>query len=44
MGLISKKDLFYTDYSWTVLAGDDPKIIGMPDSNLLNRKEGYEIL
>ena len=44
MGLISKTDLYYNDYSWTALAGDNPKITGEPDSTLLNRKEGYEIL
>ncbi|RKR05794.1 hypothetical protein C8C83_5145 [Flavobacterium sp. 90] len=44
MGLIAKADLHYKDYSWTVLAGDDPRISGEPDSTLLNRKEGYEIL
>lgn len=44
MGLITKSDLYYTDYSWTVLNEDNPKITGEPDSTLLNRKEGYEIL
>lgn len=44
MGLISKSDLYYKDYSWTVLSGDDPKITGEPDNTLLNRKEGYEVL
>jgi hypothetical protein len=44
MGLITKNDLYHTDYSWTALAGDNPKITGKPDSTLLNRKEGYEIL
>ena len=44
MALITKTELFYQDYSWTVLSGDNPKISGEPDSTLLNRKEGYEIL
>lgn len=44
MGLITKSDLHYTDYSWTALKGDDPKISGEPDSTLLSRKEGYEVL
>jgi hypothetical protein len=44
MELISKNDLYYTDYSWIALTGDNPKITGKPDSTLLNRKEGYEIL
>ena len=41
---ITKTDLYYSDYSWTVIPDDDPRITGQPDSTLLNRKEGYEIL
>lgn len=44
MAVISKDDLYYKDYSWTVYANDNPKITGEPDSTLLNREEGYEIL
>ncbi|HRS67640.1 MAG TPA: hypothetical protein P5564_03405 [Paludibacteraceae bacterium] len=44
MALIAKSDLFYSDYSWTVIPGDNPKVTGEPDSTLLNRKEGYEII
>lgn len=44
MALITKSDLHYNDYSWTSYTGDNPKIKGEPDSTLLNRKEGYEIL
>lgn len=44
MPTISKDDLYYDDYSWTVYANDDPEVTGKPDSTLLNRKEGYEIL
>ncbi|PLX08446.1 MAG: hypothetical protein C0596_06205 [Marinilabiliales bacterium] len=44
MALISKSDLYYKYYSWTASSGDDPKITGTPDSTLLNRNEGYEIL
>lgn len=40
----SKPDLGYKDYSWTTYNGDDPHITGEPDSTLLNRKEGYEVL
>ncbi|ETI89122.1 MAG: hypothetical protein Q607_CBUC00182G0102 [Clostridium butyricum DORA_1] len=43
MGLITRSELKY-DYSWTVLNGDNPKITGVPDSTLLNRNEGYEVL
>lgn len=44
MALITKSDLYYKDYSWTTILGDNPKMTGQPDSTLLNRKEGYEIL
>ncbi|MEO0037044.1 MAG: hypothetical protein RIQ59_255 [Bacteroidota bacterium] len=44
MTLITKSELFYNDYLWTTYSNDNPKITGEPDSTLLNRKEGYEIL
>jgi hypothetical protein len=44
MALYSKNDMIYKDYSWTTYNDDNPKITGEPDSTLLNRKEGYEIL
>ncbi len=44
MALITKSDLHYKDYSWTAVKGDDPRVSGEPDSTLLSRKEGYEIL
>ena len=44
MSLIDKSDLKYKDYTWTTYSHDNPKISGKPDSTLLNRKEGYEIL
>ena len=44
MALLLKTELYYKDYSWTALSGDNPKISGEPDSSLLNRKEGYEVL
>ena len=43
MALISKSDLKYT-YSWTAIGDDDPKKTGKPDSTLLSRNEGYEVL
>jgi hypothetical protein len=43
MPLLQKSDLAYS-YSWTAIHGDDPKQTGEPDSTLLNRKEGYEVL
>ena len=44
MAIIAKHNLQYTDYSWTALRGDDPRMTGTPDSTLLNRYEGYEVL
>ena len=41
--LMTKKDLIYS-YSWSVYKDDDPKVSGEPDSTLLNRNEGYEML
>lgn len=43
MTLINKSDLLYT-YSWTAIGDDDPKKTGKPDSTLLSRNEGYEVL
>jgi len=31
-------------YGWEHTKSDDPKLTGEPDSNLLNRSEGYEVL
>jgi len=36
-------DLQYK-YSWEHTKKDDPKLRGEPDSSLLNRSEGYEVL
>lgn len=44
MAIITKSDLFYSDYSWTAIPGDSPRVSGEPDSTLLSRKEGYEVL
>lgn len=44
MALMAKNELYYDDYSWEHIYGDDPEVTGQPDSTLLNRKEGYEIL
>lgn len=43
MPLLMKSDLKYV-YSWTAVAPDDPKVAGYPDSVLLNRNEGNEVL
>jgi hypothetical protein len=43
MSLITKADLQYT-YSWTAIPPDDSRVTGIPDSTLLNRNEGYEVL
>ncbi len=44
MALLTKSDLQFKDYSWTVYKDDDPEVTGKPDSTLLNRMEGYEVL
>jgi hypothetical protein len=43
MTLLQKSDLQF-QYSWTVIPPDSPRITGKPDSTLLNRGEGYEML
>lgn len=43
MNTIDKGDLAYA-YSWTAIRGDDARLTGVPDSTLLNRREGYEVL
>lgn len=42
---LDKEDLQYKDsYSWKTIPPDDPRVTGVPDSTLLNRNEGYEVL
>ncbi|MFZ2978665.1 MAG: hypothetical protein WA057_03270 [Candidatus Magasanikiibacteriota bacterium] len=37
--------MLYNDYNWKAkYEHDDPKITGEPDSSLLSRHEGYEML
>jgi hypothetical protein len=43
MPLLQKSDLQF-EYSWKVISHDNPIITGNPDSTLLNRNEGYEVL
>ncbi|MDE0535132.1 hypothetical protein [Tenacibaculum sp. L6] len=43
MGVITREDLQY-EYSWKAIPSDNPKVTGDPDSTLLNRNEGYEML
>ncbi len=40
----TKTNMLYHDYSWTAIAGDNPKISGEPDRTLFSRNEGYEVL
>lgn len=44
MAIYNKSDMVYTDYSWTAVGGDNPKVSGEPDSTLFSRKEGYEVV
>ena len=43
MAKFNRSDLKHT-YSWSTDGGDNPKLRGEPDSNLLDRTEGYEVL
>lgn len=43
MNLIKSSELKYK-YSWSAISGDNPKVVGEPDSTLFNRNEGYEVL
>ena len=43
MPLLQKSDLKF-EYSWKSVPPDNPKNRGNPDSSLLNRQEGYEVL
>jgi len=43
MSLLQRSDLKF-EYSWTEIPPDSPRITGKPDSTLLNRNEGYEVL
>lgn len=44
MAIYSKSDMCYNYYTWTTYSNDNPKVTGVPDNTLLNRKEGYEVL
>lgn len=43
MANFSRSDLKRV-YSWSADGGDNPKLKGEPDSSLLDRSEGYEVL
>jgi hypothetical protein len=43
MVYFTRGDLKYR-YSWSADGGDNPKLKGEPDSSLLDRTEGYEVL
>ncbi|MFD0998186.1 hypothetical protein ACFQ21_02670 [Ohtaekwangia kribbensis] len=44
MYTFNKSDLYYSDYAWRTTEGDSAKVTGFPDSVLLNRHEGYEVV
>ncbi|WP_146415286.1 hypothetical protein [Escherichia coli] len=43
MALIGRSDLYYKDYSWKAIPGDDPTKTAA-DRNRFSRQEGYEVL
>lgn len=41
----TQSDMFFKDYDWKAkYEKDDPKVTGEPDSTLLARHEGYEVV
>jgi hypothetical protein len=42
--IYTKANLYYSDYRWTALPNDDPRVTGRLDSTRFNRHEGYEML
>ena len=44
MANFTKSDLAYGGYKETAYPSDAPKVIGKPDSTLLNRGEAYEMV
>lgn len=43
MDTFSKQDLQY-DYIWSHYDQDDPRVSGIPDSTLFNKKQGEEVV
>lgn len=43
MAVITRSDLQYI-YTWSADKGDNPRLTGSPDRDLLDRSEGYEVL
>jgi hypothetical protein len=44
MIIFNKHNLYYTDYTWTDYAPNNPKISGLLDNTKFNRNEGLEVL
>lgn len=44
MALYTKSDMVYGDYNWTVEPVTNPYLTGRPESVILNRHEGNEVL
>lgn len=42
--MLTRQNTLYKNYSWTAISPDDPRVSGQPDSTLLNRMEGYEVI
>jgi hypothetical protein len=41
----TRSNMYFTDYNWHARdEDDDPRVTGEPDSSLLDRTEGYEML
>lgn len=43
MNLLNRSELKY-NYNWKPIPDDDPRLSGLPDKTLFNKKEGHEVL
>jgi hypothetical protein len=43
-GIMTKEQLQFKDYTWSVYPEDDTRVSGALNESILSRREGYEIL
>jgi len=44
MVLLSKRNLFYSDYKWSIYVPNDPRTNGKPDATSFSKEEGNEVV
>lgn len=44
MVLFSRRNLFYSDYKWSIYTPNDPRVNGKPDSTPFSKEEGNEMV